>query len=285
MLLDRPAPRGELPGFIGPDVVSFSSFNFDMGGFGKFVMGFVRGNPMLQAQVGPMMPEIEAMLDSISASLGDRVYTIMTQQRPITLESVGSLVAITCTDAQAFETAISGFAPQMGMQPRDFLGHRIYSMDPGMAEMMGIPGGGPAIGIGAGHVFLGTDLPVQQALRSAGQADLPSLAGESGFRKAAAGLSQDNTIGWGFVDTVNTFEGSMIASRLQQQQMIEDMREWDPDMADEMANDMPNPLKHWDQQSLDTLRELIGPMAWQVRSTETGFVMNFYQHRGDAGAE
>lgn len=280
MLIDRPGPRGELPGFVGPNVVSFATFNVDMSGVGQFVKSFVQGNPMLQAQVGQMMPQIQVMLDSISAALGDRIYVMTTQQQPITLESVGTLTAITCNDPKGFETAIAEFVPQMGMQPRDFLGHRIYSMDPGMAQMMGMPGGGPAIGIGAGYVFLGTDLPVQQALRSAGQSDVPTLAGEPDFRSAVAGLAADDVIGWGFVETVNSLEGSMVVSRLQQQQMIKDIRQWDPEMADEMADEMVDPLKNWDEQSLEELRELIGPLAWQVRSTDFGFVMSFNQHRG-----
>lgn len=281
MLLDRPAPRGDLPVFVGPNAVSYSAINFDMSGLGDFVMGFIRGNPMLAAQFGEeMMPVFEQTLETLSTALGNQVYTVATMERPIKLENMGTLVAIRCTDPQAVENTIAEFAPQMGLQPRDFLGNRIYAMDPQMAAMMGAPGTGPAVGLGGGYVFMGTEAPVQQALRAGGHDNLPTLAGESSYNRAVAALSTDNVIAWGFNDFVTSLEMQLESVKLQQQQQIEMMREWDPEFAAEMEKDMTDPTRYWTEEDWARLRELLGPQAWEMTSTDNGFVSRFYQFRG-----
>jgi len=280
MLLDRPGPRGDLPAFVGPNAVSFSAMNFDMSGFADFVMGFIRGNPFLAQQMGQdTMPMIEDTLNSLSDALGNQLYTVQTLERPITVQNVGPMMAVRCTDPQKLENTVSQFAPQMGMQPRDFLGNRIFSMDPQMAAMMG-GAGMPAIGIGGGYMFVGMEPIVQQALRSAGQADQPTLSGEPAFDRAVNALSEDDVIAWGFTDVGPAMEMQMKSMKLQQQQQIEQMRQWDPEFADEMARDMADPTKHWDDDDWTRLRELIGPQVYEMRSTDTGFVMRFFQHRG-----
>jgi hypothetical protein len=232
-----------------------------------------------------MLPEIEQTIETISATLGNRLYFMNMAERPITLDKVGMLVAISCKDPQGFENAINELGPQMGLQPRDFLGNRLFTMDPQLVQQMEIPGGGPGVGIGGGFVFMGMANPVEQALRSSGQNALPTLAGENAYKRAVGCLDNDGVIAWGYADTATSFESTVVTQRLKNKQTLEQMREWDADMAADMEKNMTDPYEHWTDAEFAKLRGLLGPMAWQVRSGDLGFTAKIFQLRGDAAPE
>lgn len=279
MLLDRQTGRAEVPAFIGANTISFSSINLDMAGVGKLLKEFVSGNPMIEANLGEMMPQIEQVIDTMANTLGDRMYSAMTLDRPITVESMGTLFGIVCKDAKAFENGVSELIGQMGFQPRDFLGQRIYGMDPEMAAMMEMPGGGPGLGIGSGYIFMGQQNAIELAMRSTQQADGPTLAGESSYQRAMSALSSDGLVAWGYMDMTQVAEAQLVTMKQQRAETIEWMKEFNPEYAEELANE-PDPTKHWNEESFQQLRELIGPASWQLRSTDRGFVTNFYQFKG-----
>ena len=61
-----------------------------------------------------------------------------------------------------------------------------------------------------------------------------------------------------------------------QEQMIEQMKMWNPEYADEMRAEMADqPPPPWRDLDIDVIRRHIGPAAWDVRVNDDGFVANF----------
>lgn len=264
-LFDLSAPRGAVPAFVGPDAVSYGSVNVRFDQVVPVLRSIIQSNPLLAMQAGEIMPMIEGPVADILATLGNRVHSSATITRPLTAESLSGILAIEARDQQQFENIFGQFAPQMGLEPRDFLGQRIYAMDMGM---MG-PGMSFALGIGGNHIFLGAMEGVEQALRTVGQPDQAvTLEDDPSFRQATALLSQRQIIGWNYVNVIEMMAAMGEISKMQFEQMMEEMRRDHPEWADEMDADWGDD----DDVDWDLLRRYIGPMIGEMRSTEEGFV-------------
>jgi hypothetical protein len=259
-LFNVPQPREQLPRFVGPNSVSSMSINIAFDQLNTIIRDIIRSNPMLNMFLAEEYREVEPMIRELTGSLGSRMYVASTLTRPITPESSATMFAIECRDERAFENFISQFAPGMGFQPRDFLGQRIYTMDEEMnmlGMMLGIDAPSMSIGIGGGFAFIGQTTGVEMALRTVSQQDqLPSLADEPAFRRAAANLPDRPLVMWWYSDIASTLEAGMIAAEDEDFPGLGDMKlDW------------------------DLLRRYIGPAVSFVESTDAGFVGRSYYLR------
>jgi hypothetical protein len=273
-LLDHPAPRADLPGFVPAGATGYMAMNFEFAGLMDVIKNVINNNPMLAMQAGEALPQIEQAVGPLFAALGSKIHRAST----MTGDKPSGVMAMECRDPQAFENAFGALAAQGGFESRDFLGQRIYTIDLGGMMPMPMAGGGGsmAIGIGGGNVFLGDAPGVEQALRSTGQADAAGLAKDESFHRAVNYLGNEPVVAWGYSDTIATLEATMKQQQAQQKAMIEQMKEWDPETAAEMEKELaaqPDPLKELDPKFL---REYIGPTVWKATSNEKGFVFNIF---------
>lgn len=280
-LIDAPSARSPLPPFVGQDAVSYSSFNFAFSRVMETVHKIVSSNPMLQAQVGPQLPQIEEEVGPIMAALGTHVHIATSASKPYSTNTRKFMVAIECAKPQEFENAIAPMAAQFGLEARDFLGQRVYSMNPqammpGMTEPL-------SIGIGGGFVIIGQTPAVEQGLRASSQTGAGGLTSDKAFQRALMALPKDNVIAWGYSNTVDSIEAAILGAQASAQKQIEDIRKDDAEEADAMQAALQKQTDTLKKFDFSLFREYIGPSVWQARSTEDGFQGTFYLLAADGG--
>jgi hypothetical protein len=267
-LIGKNATVGDLPSFVSSNTISVSEMSVDFAGIMPMMQKIIRSSPMLAMQAQEMMTEWEPRLTKLFGSMGTRVYNVTAATKPYSMETIHSTYALECKDAQAFETALAEIAPMAGMQPRDFVGNRIYSMNAGGA------GASFSIGIGGGWVFMGTDQSVEQGLRSAGAGDVGAFSTNASFRTAMATLPGDSFVSWSYTEIVEYLELAAVEMEAGHKEMLEQIRQFDPDAADEMAAEgLDSPMKDMD---MELLREYFGAVVSETKSVENGFVGKFY---------
>lgn len=265
-LLDSPEAMDEVPPFINADAVSLGRVNFDFGNLARVAKNIIDNTPMLGMQMGPeAVDQTISMIEKFTRPLGSRVYFAQAMSKPITPESVGFLVAMECKDPQAFQTALAEDADMM--EPRDFLGHTIYSAGPN--DDMNL-------GIGGQSIFIGPAASVEAALRAVGNDDASTVSNSDAFQRGMSTLGSDRVVAWGYSDTVASMEASYEMQQAQQRQMIAEIREFDPAFADQMEAEMEAEESPFDKLGFDFLREHLGPSVWDVRSVDNGFVMRSF---------
>ncbi len=281
-LVDFETPRRDLPSFVAPDAVAYSSMNFEFDGVMGFLRDLGRADPMLGAQLDMFLVDHGARIEQVCAALGPQIHNVVTLKRPINLGSLKSLTAIRSQRPGQVEAVLAEFAPAMGMEPRDFLGHRIYTLafNPFMMGMPQMPGGdqeGLSIGFGGGYVMIGATSMVEDALRAAGRQGLPTLADDGAMRRAIQALPGRSAIAWGLMNVVDYLEYFKNFNAMIQDQMLGQMREFDPRMAEQMEAELAAgeqfPL---DEIDLELLKRYMGPVAWQIRAHDEGFVGSSY---------
>jgi hypothetical protein len=276
-LVDQGTPRRDVPSFVSPDATAYTRMNFDFKGIPAFIRSLGQVNPMLGPEIDQFMFDNGAKIEKVCNALGPEVYSVVTLSRPIDLTSLRTLYAIRSSGPEAVEAVLAEYAPQLGIEPRDFVGHRIYTMpfDPLMMAgggMMPPDAEGFSIGFGPGHVFLGTTTLVEDALRAGGE-KRPTLADDADAADAMAALDDGDLVAWGVLDLVDYVEFFADFDRLMEEQMIEQMREWDPEYADEMRREMEaRGPRLWERISPQLLRTYLGPMSWEIKADGRGFV-------------
>lgn len=294
-LMDQPAARAAVPAFVGPDAVSYTTMTLDMTGLMDVITKVVESNPMLAAQMGPQLEMMAPTVNQITSTMGNRMHWSTSATKPFGIANQNTLMAIECAKPQEFEGFFSGLAAQMGLEARDFLGQRIYTIDPEMMMMMApVPMEAEAvsIGIGGGFVMFGGTPAVENALRATGAgAAAGVLSTSADFQRAIGALSNDPVIAWGYSDTVDAMESQFAVQRETMENMIKQMREdaaeWAKENGEEGAAgmdefnaefeaDMRESMKMWEMFNFALLRKHIGPGAWQVTSTDDGFMMKAY---------
>jgi len=276
-LLDRETPQGKVPAFVDPGAAMYSRFNFGFDG----VMGFLRGvaatNPMIGMQLNQFLVEYGPTIDKVCSAIGPGVHSVVTITRPMKLDSLKTLYAIESRRPEDVEAVLTEYAGQMGLVSRDFLGHRIYSMNANpMAMGMGggMQGGdGYSIAFGGGYVMLGNTSVVEDALRAAARGDMPNLRDDPAYRRALRALKAARSIGWGVIRVVDYLEYFQDLGSMANEQAIEQMKQWDPDYARELQRELADkPERPWEDFDLQMLNRYLGPVSWEVRSREDGFV-------------
>ncbi|MHC4946669.1 MAG: hypothetical protein ACYTG1_00190 [Planctomycetota bacterium] len=280
-LMDTAADRAPLPPFVGPDTLNYVSLNFETQNVPGFIDGVVKAMPMLQMQFGDQFPEFMAQVEQLCAALGTRMHMATTVSRPLQADSIRQLFALEATNVEALESQLAGLVPMMGLEPRDFLGQRIFSAPEGMASMGQEP---PSIGIGGGHLFMGPTPAVEQALRTVSRADAASLRDDPAFGRGTAVLADEPASMWGFSRMVDAMEAQLKVIEIAEAQMMAELREQFPEAAEEFEDDEEDGGM-LDNMDFDLLRRHIGPTAWEMRPTEDGFLGRYYMLSAGADAE
>lgn len=283
-LVDHETPRRELPSFVGPKAIGYSSVNFEFGGIMGFLRSLAQSNPMLGAQMNQMLMEQGPLIEQVSEALGPQVHVVASLSRPIELTSLKSLYAIQSSNPAQVEAVLAEFAPAMGLEPRDFLGNRIYTLpfDPfmmgmGGPMMAGAGGDGFSIGFGGGYVMLGNTSVVEDALRTGGKAGMPTLADDPAYRRAIRALTAPQAVGWGVVNIPEYLAYFKDYMDLSQQYLLDQMEQWNPEYAAEMRAEMEaEPPMPWERLDIDALKRYIGPISWQLRARDDGFVGKYF---------
>jgi hypothetical protein len=277
-LVDTGTPRRDVPPFVGPEAIAYSRMNFEFDGVPGFLRTIGQTNPMLGPQIDQFLFTYGATIDKVCSNLGPEVHSVATLTRPIRLSSLKTLYAIQSRQPEQVEAVLAEYAPQMGLEPRDFVGNRIYTLpfDPFMAAagMMGGDGEGFSIGFGGGYVMLGTTSMVEDGLRTAGLGgEVPTLTDEPAHERAIGALSQTRVVAWGVIDVVDYLEFFADIGELTQRQLIEQMKQWDPEYADQMQRELDaQEAMPWEGLDPELLRQYIGPVSWQVQARDDGFV-------------
>jgi len=278
-LLDTQTQRGDVPPFVGPDTVSYTRMNFEFENLPDFVLEILQTMGPMMAMQPEQMHEAVDMIARLCDTLSSEVYFVSTLSRPITAESSSTVFAVRCIQPQEFENFVAEFAPMGGFEPREFLGQRIYSGDMG-PMMQGMGGGGGAtdisIGVSGGYALIGPTAGVEQAMRAAGDAKLPSLDQEASYQRAVETLTDEPIVGFGYSSTIDLIEVTMETQRLAIEQIVEQMKEFDPESAAEYEQEQMGMFKQWEAIDLELLGEFIGPSAWSVQATHDGFVFRAY---------
>lgn len=279
-LVDVQSPREDIPAFVGPNAYGYNRFMFAFNEVTSVLRGIVQSNPLLQMQVGPEYDQIEPTIDQFCALLGPNIYSVNSMNRPIDVDNVHFLMAIECNDVEAFENLISEYTPMLGLEARDFLGHRIYTAEGGMMPMM-MNGdtGSISLGLGGGYVMYGQTQSVEQALRAISQPDgAPSLRDEPTYQRAIGFLDDRAVSSWSYTDLVDSVEAQISVFHAA---MREAMGEFAFDEMDpELAAQMRRSEKWFDKIDFDLVRQYIGPSVSQVYSTDEGFIMESYLLEG-----
>jgi hypothetical protein len=265
-LFDVTAPPPGVPGFAPPNALSFTSFFFRFDRLAETVRAIIMSNPMLQMMAGDVLEIVDGPVHEVMMTLGTRVYTSSTLERPISLESMSNLFAVEVRRPDEFENLIGMWAPQIGLESRDFLGRRIYSF--GMGGM-----GAPelAMGIGGGFVFLGDDRSVEQALRAVAQPEHAiTLATEPRFARAMSTLPSDPGSTWGYIELVDLIEAVGKIGQMSGEAMREHLREQHPEFFDE-DDDEDDAMAALNKVDFDLLRRYIGPLVSHAASVDDGF--------------
>lgn len=276
-LVDAPAPRGAMPPYVNADALSYSVLAFQFSRVAEVAREIVQANPMLQFWAGEVMDVVNGPVHDFLSTLGNSITHASSMTRPITMDSVSQLFAFEVKRPQDLENQVAMWAPEMGLEPRDFLGHRIFS-SPAMGMMMEM-----ALGLGGGRMFLGTERDVEQGLRSLADRDRQGgLADDAAFKRALALLPDGPVVAWGYIDMVSSLEVASVVERLSTEQMMEELRREFPELAAEIGDDMDE-QSAWDKMDPTVLRRYLGPMIWQVQSTSDGFVAQAYMLGAEAG--
>jgi hypothetical protein len=189
--------------------------------------------------------------------------------------------AVQVTKPQEFENQLAQAAAPMGLEARDFLGQRIYTLPAEAIGMMmpgmeGAEGESMSLGIGGGYILMGPTPSVEQSLRATSQTGVATLATDDHFSRAVSALGDQQVIAWSFTNTIDQAEVMMAAQRKSMNDTIEQIREFAPEAAEQMQAENEMMLKMMDAIDFDLLRKHIGPSVWRVQSVEDGFLMHSY---------
>ena len=278
-LISHETPQGRAPAFVGPGCMAYSRLNFRFDGVMDFIRDLGAMNPMIGAQLNPMLEQYGPMIEKVCAALGPEMHITVRITRPMTLDSLKTLYAIESSRPGDIEAVLAEYAAGMGLEARDFLGHRIYSMDfnlmaMGMGEGMG--GEEFSIGFGGGYVMIGNTSAVEDGLRASARADLPGLVDNPAYRRAVRSLSAPRSVGWGVMSMVDYVDYFKNLGTMLNKQVIEQMKEWDPEYARQMEQEFADgPGMPWDDFDVGMLDRYVGPIAWEIRSLDDGFVVRY----------
>lgn len=146
-LMDVEPQRFQPPAFVGADSAAINMFQLDLPGILPLVRQIVNDSEDPEMQmIAQQLPMAEQMAGPILGALGTRIYVAQSYSRPFSVTSERFLVAIDLKDREAFNNALAGIAPMMGLETRDFQGNQIWSMP---------MGGDFAISTAGGFVYMG----------------------------------------------------------------------------------------------------------------------------------
>lgn len=190
-LLGPSAPIEAPPPMIGPDAVAFGRVNVQLKNLMNLINTVVANLPEEQAQeIDGFLVNFGPVMSKGFEAMGPGIWTYETIRQPVTPESRVTGTIVTCTNPKAVVPMITQFGGTMGLEPRDFDGNTIFSAD--FLPM--------SIGVANGFMATGDSKLVEQAMRSMGQKDLPSVADNQAYKAAALAVGGEAVISWGYID-------------------------------------------------------------------------------------
>ena len=285
-LLDNPPMKLSPPSFVQANTASFNAIQFDLANLLPTLEKAMNTLPPDQAgQMGMMFQQIQMVFGPLFSTLGPEIYMVSNIEKPYSATSNKTVTMIRAKDPQVVNQALQQFAPMMGLAPRDFLGHTVWSAAGGGMGMMGQM---PAIGIGGGYLTMGDETTVENALRAIDRAGDGGLADEDAFKRAVAPL-EGEALAYGYVDTAEAIAYSqwtmknMRAIIEQQVANMPGIGELDPEFKDQMIQDQLDAIPEHMRNvpSMDAVTNNMGNTAFQVLSTDTGFTGRWIVHRAD----
>jgi hypothetical protein len=141
--------------------------------------------------------------------------------------------------------------------------------------MGAVPGGDDqSVGFGGGFVMMGSTSLVEDALRAADRGrGGPSLLDDDGYRNAVRAVTAPKTVSWGVMNVVEYVAYFMRMDIMTKELEIEQFTQWDPEYAEELQRELDEMGDEpWRKFDIDSLHEYIGPVTWELRATDAGFV-------------
>lgn len=178
MALMDPGPVPVPPAFITADAFDLTAGRVRL----DRVLDWVRGEliPALPEEAREMaeaqLPQITEILGPLLSNAGPEIYSFTSSGEVTEAAQFGmaGVTAIRVRDFTPIRNLLTGFGPQLGLEPKDFEGFQIYSN-----EFLPF-----SLGLGAEYLFIGGRDEVQNALR-ASRAGAPGLATDEQFVAAA----------------------------------------------------------------------------------------------------
>lgn len=256
------------PPMIGPDATALGRINVQMKDVMNLVNTVVANLPEEQAQeLDAWLVNFGPVLTKGFEALGPGIWTYETVRQPITPESRVTGTVMTCSNPKAVVPMITQFGGTMGLEPRDFDGNTVFSAD-------FLPF---SIGVANGYLASGDSKLVEQAMRSMGQKDLPSIVESAAYKAAALAVGGEPVVSWGFIDVPARwgFERDVLAQFGEDDSRLDNVvgRADDSAMAKRFGYKLPKNtneiLKSIDR---EMVAKYMGPAVWSMRSDAKGFV-------------
>jgi hypothetical protein len=269
-LFSRNTPAGDASQWAGPGSVGLMRFNMDFAGIPSWLRDVVASNPMLMG-AGQMLDQMEPELKKLLDPLGDQIVLTETVTHPITAESLTSLAVVECANPTALSDALSSMAPEAAMEPREFQGNQIWSVDISSAmpfPMSGMGSDEMAISVAGQSLLVGSDRSVEAAMRS--------LGGNRGeptpwVQRVVNWIGQRQVAAWGGSDLSETLTTVAKIQGMQMDQWESDLAQSDPELWEEIKGELEAETNSEQYDRLAKLAKRLGPAGWYATSSDLGF--------------
>ena len=267
-LLGPSAPIEAPPPMIGPDAVAFGRVNVQLKNLMNLINSVVANLPEEQAQeIDGFLVNFGPVMSKGFEAMGPSIWTYETIRQPVTPESRVTGTIVTCTNPKAVVPMITQFGGTMGLEPRDFDGNTIFSAD--FLPM--------SIGVANGFMATGDSKLVEQAMRSMGQKDLPSVADNQAYKAAALAVGGEAVVSWGYIDLPARwgFERELLEQYGEDDSKLDNAvgRADDSSVAKRLGFKVPgnanDVLKTMDAAMV---AKYVGSFVWSMKSDSKGFV-------------
>lgn len=182
-LIDPPAADFTAPAFVSADAASISMFQFEFASLFPLLneLATQLGGEMGQ-QIQMNLQQAAGMAAPILDNIGPQLFLAQSYEKPYSATSQKILFATAAKNTDAIAQQINTLGGMMGLQARDFQGNQIWSMPEGAMMAPGLDS--ISLGLGAGHLFIGTGPAVENALRLAANPGDNQLAKDPRFTAA-----------------------------------------------------------------------------------------------------
>jgi len=268
-LMDGHLDDARVPDWLGLDTVAYAALALDIRAIPEWMRSVIASNPMLMG-VGQLLDQAEPTMRSIVDPLGDEIQSASTVTRPLTLDSLGNLLRIRCTNPRGLRDAIAAVAPQAGLEARDFQGLQVWDSDTGGLGLPMMPGVMPervSMAVTADAVLVGQPAAVEAAIRSAGGggSDRPS------WLRRASGLVPPQVCMWGARDLEAFLTSVVQIQDLQFKAWEAEVRAEDPELWEMIRGELVDEDQVAMRRRLARLARALGPLVWHVQPTDRGF--------------
>jgi hypothetical protein len=266
------ARPGEFPGFVDDAAVAATHLAVDFRSIPAMVSEFIESMPEEDAQMAQMMwMQLRDPLTNVCTNMEPDLVIAQWIAEPFGVESQKVLMSAALADVEPVVQVISSFGLMMGMQERDYRGHRLFDL----------PEDSGVIGFGGGRMLMGAAEMVEGAFQTADRDD-NGLIDMPEYRRVVRMINNDacavvytDIIGsWAYSRwaLINSHEIELAAYEEQRRQLLEmgisedDLDEW---MEPPTREDQP---AWYDMMpTAEDLRPYFGPGLTQIRITDDGF--------------